>query len=89
VELLCTAGLPAAYTHVLARHALPAWRHYAYLGLYNLFYMLDDALVLAAFVVTLERFKLGERGGRWLKLVSGVVMLALGALLLAGWSPSG
>jgi glutaredoxin len=89
VELLCTAGLPALYTHALARQALPAWQHYAYLGLYNAFYMLDDALVLAAFVVTLERFKLGERGGRWLKLVSGAVMLALGALLLAGWSPRG
>jgi len=42
---------------------------------------------VATAVVTLERYKLGERGGRWLKLVSGVVMLGLGALLLVGWSP--
>jgi glutaredoxin len=89
VELLCTAGLPALYTHVLARQALPTWKHYAYLGLYDAFYMLDDAAVLATAVVTLERYKLGERGGRWLKLVSGVVMLGLGALLLFGWSPQG
>jgi hypothetical protein len=87
VELLCTAGLPALYTHVLARRALPPWQHYAYLALYNACYMLDDAVVLATAVVTLERHKLGERGGRWLKLVSGIVMLALGGLLLAGWSP--
>jgi glutaredoxin len=84
VELLCTAGLPALYTHVLARQALPAWQHYAYLGLYDLAYMLDDGLVLAAAVITLERLKLGEAGGRWLKLLSGLVMLGLGALLLVG-----
>jgi len=89
VELLCTAGLPALYTHVLARRALPAWQHYAYLGLYNAVYMLDDAVVLATAVVTLERYKLGKRGGRWLKLVSGAVMVMLGVLLLAGWSPQG
>ena len=58
------------------------WQHYAYLGLYNAFYMLDDAIVLATAVVTLERYKLGERGGRWLKLLSGVVMVMLGASLL-------
>ena len=69
---------------MLARQALPAWQHYAYLGLYDLAYMLDDALVLAAAVVTLEHLKLGESGGRWLKLLSGVVMLGLGALLLVG-----
>lgn len=89
VELLCTAGLPALYTHVLARRALPVWQHYAYLALYIAFYMLDDAIVLAMAVVTLERYKLGERGGRWLKLLSGVVMVMLGILLLAGWSPQG
>jgi glutaredoxin len=89
VELLCTAGLPALYTHVLARQGLPGWQHYAYLGLYNAFYMFDDAVILTTAVVTLERYKLGKRGGRWLKLVSGAVMVTLGVLLLAGWSPQG
>jgi glutaredoxin len=89
VELLCTAGLPAIYTHVLARRSLPVWQHYAYLGLYNAFYMLDDALVLALAVATLQRFRLGERLGRWLKLLSGGVMLALGVVLLSGLGPAG
>lgn len=87
VELLCTAGLPAVYTHVLARQQLPAWQHYAYLCLYAVAYMLDDAVVLTASVATLERFKLGERGGRRLKLLSGMVMAALGGGLLAGRLP--
>jgi hypothetical protein len=82
VELLCTSGLPAVYTQVLAARDLPAWQYYGYLALYNVFYMLDDALLLAAAVVTLRMSKLQERGGRVLKLVSGVVMLLLGLALV-------
>jgi hypothetical protein len=82
VELLCTSGLPAVYTQVLAARDMPAWQYYGYLALYNVFYMLDDALLLAAAVVTLRMSKLQERGGRALKLVSGVVMLLLGLALI-------
>ncbi|UCH46970.1 MAG: NrdH-redoxin [Betaproteobacteria bacterium] len=81
VEFLCTSGLPAVYTQVLASRNLPAWQYYAYLALYNVFYMLDDALLLAAAVATLRITKLQERGGRVLKLISGVVMLLLGFAL--------
>jgi len=82
VELLCTAGFPALYTHVLATYGLPAWHYYAYLGLYNLAYMADDALMVTLAVITLGRRKLEEREGRWLKLISGAVMIALGLLLI-------
>jgi hypothetical protein len=83
IELLCTAGLPAVYTQILALRQLPWWTYYGYLGLYNVAYMLDDSVVLILAVVTLGRHKLQEKEGRWLKLVSGVVMLGLGAVLIA------
>jgi hypothetical protein len=83
VELLCTAGFPAVYTRILTLHALPAWQYYGYLALYNAAYVLDDGAMLALAVVTLGRRKLQERGGRWLKLVSGIVMCALAAVLIA------
>lgn len=82
VELLCTAGLPVIYTRVLTAYSLPAWGYYAYLTLYNLAYMADDSLMLAIAIVTLSRQRLQEKGGRWLKLVSGVVMLVLGLILV-------
>ncbi len=82
VELLCTAGLPAVYTHILTQRHLPWWGYYGYLALYNVAYMLDDGLMVLMAVVTLNRFKLQQRGGRWLKLVSGTVLLALGLTLL-------
>lgn len=82
VELLCTAGLPAVYTQILTLQQLPWWTYYGYLGLYNVAYMLDDSVLLAIAVATLGRHKLQEREGRWLKLLSGLVMLGLGGVLL-------
>lgn len=82
VELLCTAGFPAAYTYVLAAQDLSPAQHYAYLALYNVAYVLDDAAMVAIAVATLGGRKLTERSGRWLKLLSGLVMVGLGATLL-------
>lgn len=82
VELLCTAGLPALYTAVLTQQGVGAAAHYAYLGLYILGYLADDTLMVTLAVVALSQRKLTEGTGRWLKLLSGLVMLALGLVLL-------
>ena len=82
VELLCTAGLPALYTQILSQYGLSPLQYYGYLALYNLAYIFDDAVMVTIAVVTLRRHKLQQGEGRWLKLVSGVVVIILGALLL-------
>lgn len=82
VELLCTAGLPAIYTAVLTQQDLGAPAHYAYLGLYILGYVADDSVMVATAVIALSSRKLTENTGRWLKLLSGVVMLVLGAVIV-------
>lgn len=82
VELLCTAGLPAIYTAVLAQQQLDTAAHLAYLALYIVGYIADDALMVTLAVLALRSGKLTERAGRGLKLLSGVVMLALGLVLL-------
>jgi hypothetical protein len=82
VELLCTAGLPALYTQILTMQELPVWQNYAYLALYIAAYMLDDTMLLAVVVATLSHRKLQEREGRWLKLVSGLVILVLGLVMI-------
>ncbi|WHZ27775.1 MAG: hypothetical protein OJF51_002572 [Nitrospira sp.] len=82
VELLCTAGLPALYTRILTLHHLDRWAYYGHLMLYNVAYMLDDVIVLTIGVITLSHYRLQEREGRWLKLLSGAVMLSLGLVLI-------
>lgn len=81
-EFLCTAGFPAVFTNVLSRQGLPPLMHYLYIALYVMFYMLDDTIMVVVAVVTLRSNRLTEKGGRWLKLISGVVMLALALILL-------
>ena len=85
IELLCTAGLPALYTSVLAQQGLSPTAHYGYLALYIAGYIADDSVMVATAVWALNRAKLSERGGRWLKLLSAAVMFSLGIVML--WHP--
>ena len=82
IELLCTAGLPAIYTAVLSQQGLGMLEYYAYLLLYIAGYIADDTLMVTIAVITLGSHKLTEQSGRWLKLLSGLVMLALAAAML-------
>jgi uncharacterized membrane protein HdeD (DUF308 family) len=82
IELLCTAGLPALYTDILQNQNITGWGKYGYLGLYNIAYMFDDALMVMLVVITLDKARLQEKQGRWLKLVSGAFVLALGVIMI-------
>jgi hypothetical protein len=82
IELACTAGLPTMYAAVLDAQKLTPWQEYGYLGLYNVAYMFDDGLMVGVVVVTLGKTRLQETGGRWLKLLSGAAILALGLVLM-------
>lgn len=82
VELVCTSGFPALYTRILTLNQLSGFSYYSYLLLYNAAYMFDDLLVLSVGVITLSQRRLQEKQGRWLKLISGLVMVGLGVYLL-------
>lgn len=81
-ELLCTAGFPMVYTRLLTLSEFPPAGYYLYLALYNLIYVVPLVLIVLVFVRSMGARKLTEREGRLLKLLSGAMMLELGALLL-------
>lgn len=81
-ELLCTAGFPMVYTRVLSLNGQGGLDYYAYLALYNVVYVLPLLAIVLVFTYTLGARKLTERQGRQLKFLSGVMMLALGLVLL-------
>jgi hypothetical protein len=81
-ELLCTAGFPMVFTRLLTLHDGSATRHYLYLALYNVIYVLPLLVIVMTFVRGMGSRKLSEREGRLLKLQSGLMMLGLGILLL-------
>lgn len=81
-ELLCTAGFPLVFTRILTLRELATPMYYLYLALYNVVYVVPLLGIVVAFVATLGARKLKEEEGRILKLVSGLMMLELGAVLL-------
>lgn len=82
VELGCTLGLPAVYTRILSSSQLSAGSRYAYLALYNSFYIVPLALVVALYAATLHRLVLSERGAKVLKGVSGTLLVLCGAVFV-------
>jgi cytochrome c biogenesis protein CcdA/glutaredoxin len=82
LETPCTAGLPLLWTSLLAQAGVSASEAAALFGAYMAVFLLDEILVFVAAVVTLRVAKVQERHGRALKLVSGVVMLALAGTML-------
>ena len=81
-ELLCTAGFPMVFTRIVTLRALPVAAYYLYLALYVAIYVTPLLAIVAAFAWTLGSRKLSEREGHLLKLLSGLMMAGLGAVLL-------
>lgn len=82
VELICSAGLPAVYTQVLAINNLSTWQYYLYILIYILFFMLDDMVVFIVAMTTLQITGLNTKYSRWSSLVGGAIMVIIGILLI-------
>ena len=81
VEFMCTSGFPALYAKILMIKQISHTSYYSYLLLYNVAYLFDDFIILAIGIITLSQRRLQKKEGRWLKLISGLVMLGLAVYL--------
>jgi thiol-disulfide isomerase/thioredoxin len=81
-ELLCTVGFPIVFTRVLTLNNLQTLQYYLYLIFYNVIYVIPLGIVVLIFAITLGSKKMTEWQGQVLKLISGLMMLGLGAILL-------
>jgi len=82
IELLCSLGLPVIFTETLALYNLVKWKYYAYIGLYDLFYILDDIVVLLVAGFFMRFLQLNVKYSRWSRLIAGVLMLILGLVFI-------
>ncbi len=82
VELICSAGLPAIYTQVLALSHLAKWQYYLYILLYIFFFMLDDLFVFLAAMITLQATGITTKYTRWSHLIGGILVMIIGILLI-------
>ena len=82
IELLCSAGIPAVYTQVLAQNNLPKITYYLYLLLYDFFYMLDDIVVLLIAGFTWKVFAGNQKYAKYSHLIGGVLLTVLGIIMI-------
>ena len=82
VAIACTFGIPLAYTKILTLESLSSLQYYLYLFLYNLIYIIPMVIVVSIFAITLGKKTFGEKWVRRLKLISGFIILFLGAVLI-------
>ncbi len=81
-ELLCTIGFPFVYTRTLTLSNITGMEYYIYLLFYNLMYVLPISVVVLVFAWSMGSRKFSVEGVRNLKLISGFMILFLGAVLL-------
>ena len=82
IELGCTIGLPAIYTRVLSLQEISSFQKYLYMALYNVYYVVPLAIIVAIFTLTMGKYRFEEKYAKILKVVSGTLMLALGLILV-------
>ncbi len=82
IELPCTAGFPVIWSGLLSTHEVSATAFAGLLIAYLVIYLLDELVVffIAVAKLRIERFQ--ENQARVLKLIGGVVMIALAIVLV-------
>ncbi len=82
VELPCTAGFPVVWSSLLAESGVEGSTFAGLLAVYLLVYLAIEIAILAVAIATLSIGRMQETHGRTLKLIGGMVMLALGGVML-------
>jgi hypothetical protein len=82
VEFSCTAGFPVLWTNMLSAQKVSGLNFGLLLLLYMFIYQLDELIIFLTAVFTLKATRLEEKHGRILKLIGGVLMLALAGVMI-------
>jgi thiol-disulfide isomerase/thioredoxin len=83
LETPCTLGLPILWTNLLAENDVPFTGAAVLFVVYLTVFLLDELIVFVAVVATMRALKVQEHHGRALKVVSGMVMITLAAVMFA------
>jgi len=82
VEFSCTAGFPVLWTNLLVSQGVTALTFVALLALYMLIYQIDELAIFLVAVFSMRASRIEEKHGRILKLIGGMLMLTLAAVML-------
>lgn len=77
IEFVCSAALPAIYTHLLALTDLSAGQYYAYIALYVTFFMLDDLIIFGFAAFAVQKI-IDTRYAAISRAAGGAILIGLG-----------
>ncbi|MDD3129493.1 MAG: hypothetical protein PHF05_01760 [Candidatus Izemoplasmatales bacterium] len=75
-------GLPFTYTTMLGYHNLSSLESALYILIYVIFFIIDDLLVFTIAVVTFKVTGISNKYAKYSNLFGGLIMLALGIILI-------
>jgi len=82
VELACSAGLPVMFIEILSVNNLTVIEEIIYIGLYMIFFLIDDLVVFFIAMTTMQLTGFSTKYGKLSKLIGGIILLVIGLLLI-------
>lgn len=82
IELLCSLGIPVMFTNVLAMNELSTLEYVIYIGLYLIFFLIDDILIFVIAMKTLKIKGISNKYTKYSHLIGGIIMVLLGILMV-------
>ena len=82
VELACSAGLPVMFIEILSVNNLSIIEEIIYIGLYMLFFLLDDLIIFFIAMTTMQLTGFSTKYGKLSKLIGGILLFLIGLLLI-------
>ena len=81
IEFVCSAGLPALFTQILALSEVSVLMKYFYIFIYTLAFMLDDMIIFFLGLKAVDSQIMHKYSGLS-KLIGGFIMIIIGIILL-------
>ena len=82
IEMACSLGFPLIFNEVLTVNEINGITKILYLLIYIFFYMIDDMVVFAISMFTLEATGITNKYNKLCTLISSIIMIIMGLLLL-------
>ena len=82
IELACSLGFPLIFTEMLSINNINGLLKIVYLLIYIFFYMIDDMVVFAISMITVEATGITNKYNKLCTLVSAIIMIIMGLLLI-------
>ena len=84
IEFPCSAAVPVVFAGILAKAQLSPILYFFYIGLFILFYMLDEIVIFLIALFTMKLWLSSPKFVTWITLIEAIILFLLGIFYLQG-----